>query len=162
MSHWLWPQHRVKWTAEKNPFLSGAHSLPLAVTLPLVNLLLCSFLCTFGPSCHFFSAATPPVHPSSHLFFHHSSRHASQIYFLISSIHPINWSILWLSAHPLSLVLALPLSFGVLPPLWAQHSDRRFIKVSQRRSVCPLLHNCPGKGANRSTYRSWSAIPTRS
>lgn len=77
-------------------------------------------------------------------------------------------STLSLSAQPAPLPLFSPspasfLQSGVflyLPRV--SRRDRRFIKVSRYRSICWLLNDCPGKGANISSYRTWSAVLTRS
>lgn len=93
--------------------------------------------------------------------------------FSLMSMHPVSRSVYFVTVYlpsPSSLITCSPpVSPCLLPPLWGvsvparvQHSDHRFIKVSQRRFVCPLLNNCPGKGANNSTYRTWSAALTRS
>lgn len=149
--------------------------LKLAVGLPLVDLLLCSFSCTFDP--HYlclFAAFFIPSHlslisPSSLLFLTSCLPNL----FSLMSMLPVSRSVYFVTVYLpslLSLITHSPLvSPCLLPPLRGvsvpdrvQHSNHRFIKVSQCRFVRSLLNNCPGKGANNSTYRTWSAALTRS
>lgn len=93
--------------------------------------------------------------------------------FSLMSMRPVSRSVYFVTVYlpslsslithsPLVSPCLLPPLGGVSVPDRVQHRNHRFIKVSQCRFVRSLLNNCPGKGANNSTYRTWSAALTRS
>lgn len=119
----------------------------------------------------FLSSVLPPNFVPRFTFAFVSPRITSHFVFSYgTSKDPVSWSLYFISVCParyLALALSLrpppfsiPWCFCTCPRVL--RGDRRFIKVSRRRSICPLLNDCPGEGANISSYRTWSAALTRS